>query len=374
MTAVWITAIMLALPMGALAQIPGGAAEEPPPPVTADEVRSALQEIVAGPEDPAEPLTTGNVDIDPGALEILLEPLTQSEIQLEIDAWHGLLRAAVAELAEAEFELFEINAAEAEAAEAAEEAAETAAGDGAATEPEAEPEITPEHQALIDRIADLRDARTAIADRLRVVLDAFEAKGGAPETNLEVRDYIAAVGGVRVDTQNWRTAALTLREWAGAEDGGLRLVRNLGTVLVATLGGLVIGWFVGIVVGLALRQTDLSSRLMRSFLRKWIVRIGTAIGFLVGLSWIGTNMTPILAGIGAAGFILAFALQNTISNFASGLLILLLRPFDAGDEIEAGGTSGKVDQVSLFSTHLTTAENRKVIVPNNKIWDDVITN
>jgi hypothetical protein len=103
MTAVWITAIMLALPMGALAQIPGGAAEEPPPPVTAYDVRSALQEIVAGPEDPAEPLTTGNVDIDPGALEILLEPLTQSEIQLEIDAWHGLLRAAVAELAEAEF-------------------------------------------------------------------------------------------------------------------------------------------------------------------------------------------------------------------------------------------------------------------------------
>jgi small conductance mechanosensitive channel len=136
----------------------------------------------------------------------------------------------------------------------------------------------------------------------------------------------------------------------------------------------VIGWIVGLAVTLALRRTELSSRLMRSFLRKWIVRIGTAIGFLVGLSWIGTNMTPILAGIGAAGFILAFALQNTISNFASGLLILFLRPFDAGDEIEAGGTSGKVEKVSLFSTHLHSAENRKIIVPNNKIWEDVITN
>jgi small conductance mechanosensitive channel len=359
--------------MRSWAQIPVGAAEDPPPPpVTADDVRTALQEIVAGPEDPAEPLTTGDVDIDPGALEILLDPLTQSEIQLEIDAWHGLLRAAVADLAEAELDLFELNAAEAEAADAEAEAADAPAEeDGAA---EAEPEITPEHQALIDRIAELRDERTAIADRLRVVLDAFEAKGGDPEANLEIRDYIAAVGGVRVDTQNWRTAILTLHEWAVAEDGGLRLARNLGTVLTAALVGFVIGWIVGLAVTLALRRTELSSRLMRSFLRKWIVRIGTAIGFLVGLSWIGTNMTPILAGIGAAGFILAFALQNTISNFASGLLILFLRPFDAGDEIEAGGTSGKVEKVSLFSTHLHSAENRKIIVPNNKIWEDVITN
>jgi small conductance mechanosensitive channel len=92
------------------------------------------------------------------------------------------------------------------------------------------------------------------------------------------------------------------------------------------------------------------------------------------LSLVDVNVAPLLATLGAAGFILAFALQNSLSNFASGLLIIFQRPFDVGDSIEAAGITGRVREVSLFTTHLSTEENKQVIVPNNMIWDDVVVN
>jgi small conductance mechanosensitive channel len=81
-----------------------------------------------------------------------------------------------------------------------------------------------------------------------------------------------------------------------------------------------------------------------------------------------------LAAIGAAGFVVAFALQDTLSNVASGLLILAYRPFDVGDVVEAADTAGVVEAVSLFSTHIRTFDNKLVIVPNNDIWEGTITN
>lgn len=359
-----VTAALLAAPVSAGAQDLGIIGGQEAPPVTAEEVRAALEELLTASEPITDPVSTGDPEIQPGALDLVLAPLTLSELRREMSGWNDLLRSAVADLSAAELDLFQLNAAREDAAEGG------AAGDAGATGAE----VGPEQEELVKRIADLRETRTAISDRFRRVMDAFEAKGGDPTETEEYRAYANDVGGVDVDTRNVRTSWLTLKEWIVAEDGGRRIAWKIGTVIGAGLLGLVIGWVVGFLVNLALRKIELSSTLMRHFLRRWIVRLGGFIGFLVGLSWIGTNMTPILAGLGAVGFILAFALQDTISNFASGMLILFLRPFDAGDEIEAGGTAGEVERVSLFSTHLSTAENRKVIVPNNKIWADVIVN
>ena len=338
------------------------AGEEEAPPVTADDVRAALGDLLAeaGPNG-AEAQTTAQPDIDLPALDILLEPLKLDEISTEIAGWEDLVITAVEDLSQAELKLFEINS------------AETAAAD-TGTEPPTDPTALNEKNALIDEIAGLRETRTALADRLKLVMDAYEAKGGAPEDTALTRAYIADVGGVRVDTRNFETTLLTIREWVTADDGGLRLLREASTVLLATLGGLVIGWIVARIFSFGLKTSSIASTLLRRFVRKWVTWLGAIIGFFTGLSWIGTNMTPILAVLGGIGFILAFALQNTISNFASGLLILLQKPFDAGDEIEAAGVSGHVDTVSLFTTHLSTSENRKVIVPNNMIWDDVVVN
>jgi small conductance mechanosensitive channel len=89
-------------------------------------------------------------------------------------------------------------------------------------------------------------------------------------------------------------------------------------------------------------------------LQKMPVRlVGTvikALGILVALSQVGISVGPMLAGLGIAGFILGFALQDTLSNFASGVMILFYRPYDVGDFIEAAGVSGKVNAMNLVST------------------------
>ena len=117
-----------------------------------------------------------------------------------------------------------------------------------------------------------------------------------------------------------------------------------------------------------------ASKLLVNFLGKFVKQVVMVIGLIVALSALEVNIGPLLAAVGAAGFVIGFALQGTLSNFASGLLILAYRPFDVGDVIEAAGVSGLVDSVSLFSTHIRTFDNKVMIVPNNDIWGGTITN
>jgi small conductance mechanosensitive channel len=98
------------------------------------------------------------------------------------------------------------------------------------------------------------------------------------------------------------------------------------------------------------------------------------VGFVVALSMLEINVGPLLAAIGAAGFIIGFALQGTLSNFAAGIMILIYRPYDVGDFVDIGGTFGTVDAMTIVSTTLMTLDNQKVVVPNNMIWGDKITN
>jgi small conductance mechanosensitive channel len=98
------------------------------------------------------------------------------------------------------------------------------------------------------------------------------------------------------------------------------------------------------------------------------------IGVLIALSQLGISLGPLLAGLGVVGFIVGFALQDTLSNFAAGLLILVYRPFDVDDFIDAAGVSGLVSHMSLVNTTILTFDNQTIIVPNGKIWGDVIKN
>jgi len=97
-------------------------------------------------------------------------------------------------------------------------------------------------------------------------------------------------------------------------------------------------------------------------------------GLIMALEAVGIPMGPVLAGFGVLGFVIAFALQNTLGNFASGIMILLYRPYDVGDVIDSAGTKGKVEAMSLVSTTLLTPDNQMVVVPNNAIWGSTITN
>ena len=88
----------------------------------------------------------------------------------------------------------------------------------------------------------------------------------------------------------------------------------------------------------------------------------------------GFPLNALLVSSTVLSAVLGFALQGTLSNFASGVMILLYRPFDVGDVVTAGGTTGKVEAMTLVSTTILTPDNQRIIVPNNSIWGDVITN
>lgn len=122
------------------------------------------------------------------------------------------------------------------------------------------------------------------------------------------------------------------------------------------------------------RATVPVSSLMEHMLVNMASRTIMAIGLLVALGQLGFSLAPILAGLGVAGFIVGFALQETLGNFASGMMILIYRPYDVGDLIEAAGVEGRVQRMNLVSTTILTIDNQTLMVPNNKIWGDVIRN
>lgn len=125
--------------------------------------------------------------------------------------------------------------------------------------------------------------------------------------------------------------------------------------------------------GLDRSQLQLS-QLLRGMIVSISRNIVLIIGILIGLSQVGISLGPVLAGLGVAGFVIGFALQDSLSNFASGMMILSYRPFDVGDVVEAGGVFGKVSHMSLVNTTIMTFDNQTLVVPNNKIWGDVIKN
>jgi small conductance mechanosensitive channel len=95
---------------------------------------------------------------------------------------------------------------------------------------------------------------------------------------------------------------------------------------------------------------------------------------LAALGQIGVQTTSFIAVLGAAGLAVGLALQGSLANFASGVLIIIFRPFKAGDYVEGGGTAGVVKTIHIFTTTLTTLDNKRVIVPNSKMMGDNIIN
>jgi len=95
---------------------------------------------------------------------------------------------------------------------------------------------------------------------------------------------------------------------------------------------------------------------------------------VAALTQLGVDTTSLIALIGAAGIAVGLALKDSLQNFASGVMLILFRPFKAGDFIDAGGVMGIVERITVFSTTLRTGDNKEVIVPNGSIYGGTITN
>ncbi len=95
---------------------------------------------------------------------------------------------------------------------------------------------------------------------------------------------------------------------------------------------------------------------------------------IAALDQLGVNTTSLIALIGAAGLAIGLALQGSLQNLASGVMLIVFRPFTDGDFVEAGGTMGVVEEIGIFTTKMRTGDNKEVIVPNGQIFGGIITN
>jgi small conductance mechanosensitive channel len=192
---------------------------------------------------------------------------------------------------------------------------------------------------------------------------------------------IASSGEITTDIFDEGVASQLISGWISNLKASL-IDRGPQTVFQALLFALVVGaaWMVSRFVRRVTERAVASPNLRLSqLLKRMIVSASVwavlTLGLLVALSQLGFQVGPMLAGLGIAGFVLGFALQDTLSNFAAGIMLLVYRPYDVGDLIDcAGGVFGKVSAMSLVTTTVLTVDNQTRIVPNGKIWGDVITN
>ncbi len=119
---------------------------------------------------------------------------------------------------------------------------------------------------------------------------------------------------------------------------------------------------------------NISKLLRPGFLAMVVYWITIAVGLMIVLSALGVDITPLFAIFGGGAFIIAFAMQETLGNLAAGLMIMINRPFDEGDYVSIAGLGGTVKHVSIVSTEIVTPDNQIIVIPNSKVWGDVITN
>jgi len=296
--------------------------------------------LVADAKKPqAMPLTTKNPNIAIEELDYRLEPLTKDDLSVEANGWLQVLKNHVGKVSAVQI------------------VALKAEGD--------------KKTKLLESVTKLKEQQTALSDRFMVVIEEFKSKGGKVE---DYEAYIKAISGVKVDISDASATWTVVTGWLTSAEGGLRWAKNISMFFVILLVSWILAKLLGKAAKKAVMKLQTASELLKDFIVNITRKTVFLIGFVVALSMLEINIGPLLATIGAAGFIVGFALQGTLSNFAAGILILVYRPYDVGDLVDIGGTFGTVEAMTIVSTTLRKLDNQKVIVPNNMIWGDIITN
>ena len=148
--------------------------------------------------------------------------------------------------------------------------------------------------------------------------------------------------------------------------------------ILAGLGTIIIGfWLSSKASGMVREQMSTLQRVDKTLapiLASIIRYAGFILTLVVALGQFGVQTTSIIAVLGAAGLAIGLALQGTLSNVASGIMLLLLRPFSVGDWIETNSISGTVREIGLFATQIDTFDNIYITVPNSSIWSATLIN
>lgn len=181
-----------------------------------------------------------------------------------------------------------------------------------------------------------------------------------------------------VSNTNETKASLVEQAQAFFADGSwvdaiIPFLSNVGIAIAIYVIGF---WLVKRVVSLvdkamSLRKFDAA---LQGFLLAIISTVLKFVVLLAALDTLGLNTTSLLAVLGAAGLAVGLALKDSLSNFASGVMLIVFKPFTLGNYVEAGGTAGVVEKITVFNTVLRSPDNKEIIVPNSQIYSGTIVN
>ncbi len=146
----------------------------------------------------------------------------------------------------------------------------------------------------------------------------------------------------------------------------------LGAIVVLLLGRIAAKW-ARRSVRAVLERGKMDPTLV-PFVSSLVYYLVMAFVVIAVLGMVGIQTASLVAVLGAAGLAVGLALQGTLSNFASGVMLLVFRPFRRGDYVEAAGVAGSVETVGIFTTTLTTPDNVEIVIPNSAVWGRTIKN
>jgi small conductance mechanosensitive channel len=206
------------------------------------------------------------------------------------------------------------------------------------------------------------------------ILEEWEAKNAKPDEVADYRKYVSAVARNELKGTDAETLLKLIKAWLTDPDGGIKIGLLLLSLMTSLLLAVVFARLLGGIFGRFISNRRQASKLLSDFLSKLAFWLILVVSIMVVLSMHGINLTPLLAAFGGASFVIAFATQSTLSNLASGLMLMVTRPFDIGDDVNVAGVSGRVQTMSIVSTVIRSSDNQTIVVPNTKVWDSVIMN
>ncbi|WP_068115513.1 mechanosensitive ion channel family protein [Tropicimonas marinistellae] len=293
-------------------------------------------------EEPAYPAGLDDPGIDLDELELRLLPLTADQLSALAAAWQANVQQQSQAVVDATID------------------SQSGGGETSADD--------------LENIVRLSEERGLGFARFGAVVDSLAKKGGDEAEVAKYRAYRSAIAVEEKQQADWRTLLRMGLNWVTSEDGGQKLAIRVVVIGISLFALFLVARVVRAYARRLLQRVPDLSKLLQAFLSLVVYWVTVAVGLMIVLSALGVDVTPLFAVVGGASFIIAFAMQDTLGNLAAGLMIMFNRPFDEGDYITAGGTSGTVKSVSVVSTTVTTPDNQVIVIPNSKVWGDVITN
>jgi len=332
----------LTLGLVLLAALSTGAAAQKENTSEGDASDQTKQSASAGSVKSDLPPATIDPDTSLEILEMLLVPLTEEDLAALAAEWRAIVKGYISELADLQ----------------------VVVASGTDTESE----------AAREKWLQLTDQQKTLFKKYATVLDAWEEKGADEEDLKKFQRYRTAILTEGIRLSDPQTIASRALSWITDEDGGVAVALKIAIFAVSIFGMILIARIFRVFMRNRIGSIRHISKLLQTFLvtvSYWII---ISIGLMFVLSALGVDITPLFALFGGASFILAFAFQDTLGNLASGLMIMINRPFDEGEYVDIGGVAGTVKSVSIVTTTVITPDNKVIVVPNKNVWGNVITN